>query len=301
MLFRSALLFISLTVTNLSNYWQSRSIAEEKTIELEQSKLSLLKHEIEGELENHLKNLLTLHDVPPVKAIIRARANHGIDPKNGDTLQQWRERLTVIFLAFLKTHPDYQQIRYIDVASNELVRVQITPDGSGRVVADKDLQNKIKSPYVTETLKLKPGEAYYSDVTLNREQGVIQIPHLPLLRMATPVHIKNNQVTGLIVINSATEKLFSVIHSEENGLQRSIVDDKGYFIKHDNPSITFGLERGINYRFQDFEEGLAAYVASNDQYFRRHTEHYHELEGFQKIYFSPNDSSRYWLLTLNIP
>ncbi|UCB55831.1 MAG: PAS domain S-box protein [Thiotrichales bacterium] len=295
------LLFFSLIVTNLTSYWQSRNLAEQKIIELEQARLSLLKHEIEGTLEHHHKNLLTLLDVPPVEAIIRARANNGVDPVSGDTLQQWRERLIVIFLAMLKTHPDYQQIRYIDAAGQEQIRVQTAPDGSKLTVSDEDLQDKSASQYVRETLKLKPGEVYYSNVSLNREHGVIQIPYLPVLRLATPVYTKGNQVAGLVVMNLSTEKLFDAVRSETSGLRRSIVDERGYYIKHDDPSKTFNLERGLDYRFQDIEPELAAYASDNDQYFRRHAQHNNEMDGFQKIRFAPNDPSRYWLLTLNIP
>jgi PAS domain S-box-containing protein len=295
------LLFFSLIVTNLTSYWQSRNLAEQKVIELEQAKLSLLKHEIQGTLEHHHKNLLTLIDVPPVKAIIRARSNNGVDPESGDTLQQWRQRLIVIFLAMLKTHPDYQQIRYIDTAGDEMIRAQTTPDGDMLVVADKDLQNKATSAYVNETLKLKPGEVYYSDVTLNHEHGVIQVPHLPVLRLAAPVHTKDKHVAGLVVINLSAEKLFAAVHSETSGLRRSIVDERGYYIKHDDPTKTFESEQGIDSRFQNVEPELAAYTAGNDQYFRRHVQHDNEMDGFQKIYFAPNDLSRYWLLTINIP
>lgn len=296
-----SLLFFSLMVINLTSYWQSRKVAEQKVIELEQARHSLLKREIEGELEHHRKNLLTLIDMPPVKAIIRARANHGVDPVSGDTLLQWRQRLIAIFLAFLKAHPDYQQISYIDANGDELVRAQATPDGDVSAVADKDLQNKSASLYVSETLGLMPGETYYSDVTLNREHGVIQVPHQPVLRLATPVCIDDKQVDGLILINIATEKLFTAVTSETNGLQRSIVNEKGYYLKHDDPSKTFGSELGVDYRFQNVEAELAAYAVSHDQYFRQHALHNNELDGFQKIYFASNDSSRYWLLTLNIP
>jgi PAS domain S-box-containing protein len=296
-----ALLFFSLFVTNLSSYWQSRKIAEQKVIELEQARLSLIKYQIEGDLEHHHKNLLTMYDVPPIKAILRARANNGVDPVSGDTLWQWRQRLIVIFQALLKNHPDYQQIRYIEAAGDELIRVQTNPDGDVLVVADKDLQKKSESLYVSETLKLKPGEAYYSDVTLNREHGVIQVPHQPVLRMATPVSINDNQVDGLIVINLATEKLFAAVSSEASGLRRSIVDERGNYLKNDDPGKTFGSELGVDYRFQNDEPELAAYAASHDQYFRQHALHNNELDGFQKIYFAPNDSGRYWLLTLNYP
>lgn len=285
----------------MTSYWQSRRITEEKVIELEQSKLFLLKDEIESGLNNHYKNLLTLRDVPPVQAIIRSRANSNIDPESGDTLQQWRQRLEVIFIAFLNTHPEYQQIRYIDAAGDEIIRVQSGQNGEVQIVAEENLQNKFASLYVSETLKLAPDKAYYSDVTLNREHNVIQVPHLPVLRMATPVHIKDKQIFGLIVINIATEKLFSAVRSEANGLLRSIVDERGYYLKHNNIEKTFGFDLGFDYRFQNIEPELAVLAVTNEQYFRKHSSHGNELDGFQKIYFASNDHDRYWLLTLNIP
>ena len=297
----AGLISLVLIITSMTSYWQSRRITEEKVIELEQSKLFLLKEEIESGLDNHYKNLLTLRDVPPVQAIIRARANRNIDPESGDTLQQWQQRLTVIFIAFLNTHPEYQQIRYINAAGDELIRAQTGENGEVEVVADENLQNKFASLYVSEALKLEPDEAYYSDVTLNREHDVIQVPHLPVLRMATPVHSKAKQILGLIVINIATEKLFSAVRSEDNGLLRSIVDERGYYLKHDNPEETFGFDLGFDYRFHNNEPELAVLAITKEQFFRRHSDHSNELDGFQKIYFAPNDSDRYWLLTLNIP
>ncbi len=294
------LIFLVLIVTSFTSYWQSQNVAEQKVIELEQSKFSVLKHEIEGALNNHRKNLLSLHDVPPIQAIIRARANNSIDPKNGNTLQEWRNRLKTIFGAFLANHPEYQQIRYIAAAGDELVRVQAGADGEVIVVADDKLQNKSDSLYVSETLKLKAGEAYYSDVTLNQEHGVIQVPHLPVLRLASPVHDTHGQVAALIVINLATERLFNDVGSEANGVQRNIVDEEGYYIKHSDSDKTFGLERAIDYRFQTVEPDLAE-IATHQDHFMRRDDDDKELDGFQKIYFSPQDRSRYWLLTLHIP
>ncbi len=294
------LIFLVLIGTSFASYWQSKSVAEHKVIDLEQSKFSVLKHEIEGALKNHHKNLLSLRDVPPIQAIIRARANNGIDPKSGNTLQVWRKRLITIFGAFLANHPEYQQIRYIDAAGDELVRVQGGADGNVVVVADDELQNKSDSLYVSETIKLKAGQAYYSDVTLNREHGVIQVPHLPVLRLASPVHSADGQVAALIVINLATEQLFSDIRSEANGVRRNIVDEKGYYIKHADAAKTFGLERGINYSLQTVEPELAEIATRQDKLMRRDDKH-KELDGFQKIYFSPLDHSRYWLLTLHVP
>ena len=289
-----------LIIIGLTNYRQSQNAIELKVMELEQSKLLLLKHEIENSLSNHNRNLLSLHDVPPIQAIIRARANNGIDPHSGDSLQEWNNRLTTIFMAFLKNHAEYQQIRYIDADGNEMIRVQSGVDGKAIAITDDQLQNKSGSPYVGETLKLKPGQTYFSDVNLNREHGVIQLPHLPVLRMATPVHGPDQRAVALIIINLATEQMFKDVRNEARGGQRNIVNEKGYYIKHADPSKTFGFDRGIDYRLQNTDPELAAIALHQDQLIRRHDAQ-HELDGFQKVYFSPQDKDRYWLLTLHIP
>ncbi len=296
----TGVIFLALAITSLISYEQSKTVAERKVIELEESKFTLFKHEIEGALDNHHRNLMTLHDVPPIQAILRALAHDNIDPESEDSLQTWRQRLIIIFTAFLDNHPEYLQIRYIGAGGDELVRVQTNTDGNVSNVPEAELQNKSDSLYVRETLKRQVGEAYYSDVTLNHERGMIQESHVPVLRLAVPVHNRDKQSAGLIVIDLSTEKLFGGFSSESNGVQRNIVDEKGYYIKHADASKVFGLERGLDYRFQDVEPELAEIATRQDQFMRRDTDD-KELNGFQKIYISPLDRSRYWLLTLHVP
>ncbi len=294
------LIFLALAVTSFTSYWQSQVIAEQKVMELELSKFSVLKHEIKVALSGHHNNLLSLHDVPPVAAILRAKAHNGFDPISGDSLNEWNARLITIFKAFMQNHSQYFQIRYIDAAGNELVRIEKGAGDESLVADETQLQNKADSDYVRETLKLQPGQTYYSNVSLNREHGIIQVPHVPVLRIATPIHDAENKVAALIVINLSTDELFDAIKSTGNGVQRNIVDEKGYYIKHADSGKTFGLERGGGYRLQDTEPELVEASLSQDQLIM-HDERHKELEGFQKVYYSPLDHSRYWLLTLHIP
>jgi len=296
----AGLLFVALAVTSFASYWQSRVIAEQKVMELEQSKLSVFKRDITVELTGHHNNLLSLHDVPPIAAILRAKAHNGVDPVSGDTLHEWRGRLSTIFKALLDNHPQYFQIRFIDAAGNELVKVEKGTGNISLVADDTQLQNKFDSEYVSQTLKLKPGQTYFSHVSLNREHGVIQVPHVPVLRMARPVYDANNQIVAMIVLNLSTNKLFSEIKSTADGVERNIVDESGYYIKHTDSAKTFGLERDVKFRFQDVEPELAKMATNYDHYIRRHAQH-KELDGFQKVYYSPLDHSQYWLLTMHVP
>ena len=292
------LISLLLIVVSISSYWQSKNLAQNKALELEQSKYLVLKSAMEVELENHQRNLLSLRDVPPIQAILRARANNGIDPNNGNTLKEWRHRLTVIFTAFLRNHPEYQQLRFIDAAGNELVRVDRTVNGE--VILVTELQNKANSLYVSETINLKAGETYYSDVSLNREHGVIQVPYFPVLRVATPVVSNDEAVIGLVVMNLSTERLFEGITSDVNGAQRDIVDAQGYYIKSDDRAKAFGADLGFDYRLSTEHPDMANAALLHDQ-FIQYDVNEKELKGFQKVFFSPQDKTRYWLLTFHIP
>jgi len=294
------LVAIALIIISYTSNVQSRHLAETKVLELEQRNSFVLKYAIELEMKNHNQNLQSLRDTPPIQAIMRARANNGVDPISGNTLAQWRQRLAVILRAFISNHPEYQQIRLIDVRGDELVRVHRAVNGEVTVVPQSDLQNKAHTLYVKEAAKLKAGETYYSDVSLNREYGAIQLPHLPVLRMATPVVGADGNVSGVLVLNLSTEQLFHGIASQTNGVQRAIADDRGYFIKHAEPSKTFGFDMGVNYTLSTDEPYMAQTILGQDS-FIRYDKAEGELEGFEKIFFSPQDHNHYWVLTFHIP
>ena len=294
------MLLISLASTSVLSYLQSQQVVERKVIELEERELAVLKHEILGTLEEHQNILKSLRDVPPVQAILRARLHNGVDPQSGDSLEVWQTRLATIFSAFVANHNQYLQIRYIDNDGNEMVRVQADSHGGVDVVSDGGLQNKAETLYVTQTLTLPIEQIYFSDVTLNREHGIIQVPHQPVLRMAVPVQLVDSQIKALIVINLATEKLFSDIQSNEQGAARFVVDEKGNYIIHSESEKTFAQAKRLKHNFNKDYPQLAALSQSNDHVMRRFNSQ-KEIAGFEKIYFSPFEKERYWLLTLQVP
>ena len=292
----AAMMLIALLTSVYASYLQARNIA----MEMEQNKLSLLTQQIESELATHRNNLLSLRDVPPIAAISRAKEHQNVDPESGDSLQTWQQRLGVIFKSFLSNHSQYFQIRYIGKPGDEWVRVDRDERGLVRVIDGDALQNKSGYGYVSETLKLESGQVYHSPVTLNREHGRIQQPFQPVLRIATPVMDGDGQVIGLVVINLYAEKLFDSIHADSNGVERHIADEQGQYIKHSDPTRTFALERGLNFTLLNAEPELFELANSRAQFIRFHAEH-SEMDGFQKIYYSPQDRSRYWLMIIHIP
>lgn len=296
----NTLLFLTLFTTSYTSYQQSKQMAENKAIELQQSQLKLLKNEIKSALKEHQNILMSLRDTPPIQAILRAIKNNGIDSENNEPLAIWQHRLNTIFSAFLNNNSQYLQIRYIKSSGEELVRVERNNKNQVKIASHTELQNKSTEEYVTETIKMPLGQVYYSDVNLNKEHGKIQIPYIPVLRIATPVHNIAGEVEGLVVINLSTDILFSHVVSTDNDLRSYIVDQAGNYIKHKDKNKLFAKEQGLNYNFYDVEP-LWAEQTKNQTQLMQLNQKGTEIFGFQKIFFSPYDQSRYWLLAIHIP
>jgi PAS domain S-box-containing protein len=298
--FLGGIVFLMLAVISYGNYWQSKQLTEQEVLQHELGNSKVFKSTLEAELRGHQQNLLSLSQVPPIHGFMRARSNKGLDPENGDTALMWQQRLQTIFLSFAKNHPEYQQLRFIDAQGDELVRVDRKSNGEVVTIADDVLQNKRNSSYVINALNLKEGEFYFSDIGLNQEYGVVQVPYLPVFRIATPVFDSEKKIMGVVVMNLAVAQIFNRFTSLQDGIQRHIANNKGYFILHSDKSREFGEDLGFDYKLAVEEPYMAGFSLTQDQ-FIRHDEVEGELEGFQKVYFSPSDKTRYWLLLFHIP
>ncbi len=294
-----ALILAISAIMDIAGYWQARNFAEKRVFELEQSKFELMSHTIDAALTSDREDLLSMRGVNSVLEIVRAGDAGGIDPVSGKGLEVLSRKLGTTFQSFMANHPQYLQMRYIDERGEELVRVQRKGASVQNAPAD-ELHNEADHPYVAETLRLPVGHIRTSDVHLQQEHGQMAVPHMPALMLATPVYSEKNVVRGMVETTISTDFLFRAVVSEAGGAQRKISDEKGYFIKHPDPSKTFGFDLGFDYRLRDEEPDLVQIAQKQDTFIRHHPEH-KEMDGFKKIYFDPENHSRYWLLALNIP
>lgn len=109
-------------------------------------------------------------------------------------------RLQADMLSFARQHPAYSQIRWIDNAGREAVRIE--HDGVRAAVTPPDrLQDKSSRPYFLQARSLPPGAVYVSRLELNVEDGQIEEPWNPTVRFATPVRFKDGLTAGVFVIN----------------------------------------------------------------------------------------------------
>jgi len=280
-------------------YWYASGLSEQQAMHKAMDGVDHLADQIEAKLSESEHSLMIVRDTPPIQAIIRTRAAGGIDPLTGDKLEFWEQRLQRIFASVMTQLPQIEQMRYLDETGDELVRVD-TIHGEVSKFPKNRLQNKAGRDYFAEGMKLAKGEVYVSALNLNREFGKIQLPHTPVLRMATAIFDKNGNRQGLLVINILAKKLFLNMNVESSGAKYYVINKDGYFVLHPDASKSFGFEFGFNYTLNNEYPELAAKI-------KRETEgvgHYadvRKVEAFQKLFIAGKDKTKYLTLITVIP
>ena len=104
------------------------------------------------------------------------------------------------WLAFSLRSGDYDQIRYLDAAGNEIVRVNYDGETSFLTPAD-ELQNKADRYYFSDSIGLGGKEIYFSKLDLNVENGEIEQPVKPMMRVCVPDIGESGAARGEVVLN----------------------------------------------------------------------------------------------------
>ena len=200
-------------------------------------------------------DIMAFRSAVALDGLIRANLAGGVDPQGGRTEAQWRDGLADRFEAELAAKPSYLQFRVIGVADGgrEILRVDRSgAGGSVRRVPDAELRPRGARDYFTETMALPPGEVYVSRIDLNQHNGAIAVPHVPVLRVATPVRTPNGEPFGILMINVDLRPVFASIQEAARGGRRIFVVDKdGNYLSHPDASREFGFELGHPFRWQD--------------------------------------------------
>ena len=262
--------------------------------------------QIRSQLDDLKRDIKFINQTPPIQGIVRSQNNGGVDPLDGSTLTQWRDRLAQIFTAVAGMYPHYTQIRFIGQAEggHELVRVDRHADVIERMTQGL-LQKKGDRDYVKNTLKLLPHHFYLSDINLNRDFGKLTLPYQPTLRVAMPVY-DEAEPFGLLVINRDVAPLFSQLQGLlPTEVRLYLTNEQGDYLYHPDRDKRFGFEFGKPYRIQDEYPQMASLYQENSKIQERQLdvqvgEERHKLQ-FLRIAYDPQHPHRYLGVVLSIP
>ena len=146
-------------------------------------------------------------------------------PVNDDT------KIVQMWLAFSERKQVYDQIRLLDVNGNERIRIN-DRDGNGTVVPPAELQNKKDRYYFSNCIGLSEDQVYISPIDLNIENGVIEQPIKPMMRLSTPVFDANNTLMGIVVLNYNADEMLQQIQSinQFSHGAGSFLNEDGYWL-----------------------------------------------------------------------
>ncbi len=227
---------LPLVGTGLYGNWTTSRTLQAQALDTARADLQLRAEQIEGYLAGVREDLLFLSRLDSLAALLAA------DRPTPSLLTD----LQADFVAFATTHPGIFQTRYIDASGMEIVRVDSTPNGIGVVAADR-LQNKADRYYFAATMALLAGDVYMSQIDLNREFGVIQTPHTPTIRYATPVFHPDGSRAGLVILNLYAEPFLRFARSDAGGdAFLVLVDESGYYLAHPDRSREWGGPNDLN-------------------------------------------------------
>ena len=228
-----------------------------------QSRLSAT--ELESVVRNGRGDITTFHRLAAVSGLMRARFNGGIDPIDGTSEALWRERLEARLTAQMPLRPAHS-LRFIGVADGhrEIVRVDRSgPNGAIRIVPAAELKQVGDAAYFRDTIKLAANEIYVSPVDLNEDNGVIETPHVPVIRIAMPVLTEDGKPFGIVIATADMRSaLESVRSSVRPGESIYVVDARGNYLVHPDRAREFGSQLGAPTDWRKDFPDLAATVGT---------------------------------------
>ncbi len=117
-----------------------------------------------------------------------------------------RDVLAEDFVSILNTAPFFDQLRLINMDGMEVIRANYD-QGSPSLASSSSLQNKKDRYYFQEAIKLTQHEIFLSRLDLNVENGRVELPMKPTLRLAMLSFDQAGKKNGMVVINALAQEM----------------------------------------------------------------------------------------------
>ncbi len=146
------------------------------------------------------------------------------------------------------------QLRLIGSDGKELMRAFKDDIETEQVVLaeSRELQDKSSRYYFRNTILLEDNTFYYSDLDLNVENGEIETPHRPTIRISMPVY-HEKQVVGVIVANIAALHFLNTI-VDTRFFNNYIVDENGNILFGNMPEFNWSSQLNTHHSIDALEK-----------------------------------------------
>ncbi|MGD9108349.1 MAG: diguanylate cyclase [Gammaproteobacteria bacterium] len=151
------------------------------------------------------------------------------------------KHLNKTFMSFSKNRRIYDQVRFIRIDGQELVRIN-NRNKIIQAVPKTQLQNKKHRYYFIKSAALNNNAIYFSPLDLNIEHQKIERPFRPMIRIGTPVYNKEGVKLGVIILNYNAQYLLDSLKHGTASIPGNLflIDNNGHFLMAPNANYTWG-------------------------------------------------------------
>lgn len=207
---------------------------------LEEQRTDILKNRVEEVSDLVISDLIIAKNHQEFFAYFDSNSNDS----SLEVKESYKQNLIEELLVMARNRRVYDQIRFIDLDGDEVIKVRYRA-GLTYAVANEDLQNTANLSYFTESINLAENDIYISPLNLYVENEQIEEPIKPMIRLATPVFHKGEKV-GVLVFNYLAQEILSVL--DENlgvsGEKVFLINNEGYWLKGPSQEDEWGFMYG---------------------------------------------------------
>jgi signal transduction histidine kinase len=156
-----------------------------------------------------------------------------------------RERLARLLQHLAIASGQYAQLRWIDANGREAVRVDYT-NGVATITPERALQDKSARDYFRETMAGEPGDVHVSPLDLNIENGELEIPFKPMLRISVTVTGTDGKPAGIVVVNYLADVMLERLRlvGGSTGAEVHLLNGHGFWLLAPRPDMAWGFMTG---------------------------------------------------------
>ena len=176
-----------------------------------------------------------------------------------------RQRVERQFRDVAQNYHRYDQIRLLDLAGRERIRVNYR-DGVATVVPPEHLQDQSARYYVDAARALKSGEIYLSALDLNIEEGAVERPLKPAIRVATLIFDETARPRAILIMSYLAARMLSRFQEVVGGTpgDAMLLNAGGYWLYASDPADQWGFALGHGASFAERYPAAWQHVASGE-------------------------------------
>lgn len=220
---------ISLILFSIVFYTRYTS-TKESLITSRMRKLELMHNEIEFTLKDIISDLVILSGMVSFKEFM-----------NSGSVKSMNE-VEHFFNLFCAQRKVYDQVRFIDQNGMEVIRINYNK-GSSSIVPKENLQYKGNRYYFQEIFLLKDGQVFFSPLDLNIEEGVVEKPLKPMVRVGIPVFDIYGKRKGILLLNYFGQNIIDIVsgHKDDNEGSFLLLNPDSYWLYSPNPEKSWAF------------------------------------------------------------